>query len=59
MGEAPNLGYSAAIQKFRAGITPEQIEEWVANLPTKVPLNLPAFYYLAKEHHLEYMNERS
>ena len=57
MGEAPNLGYSAAIQKFRAGITPEQIEGWVASLPTKVPLNLPAFYHLAKEHHQEFISK--
>ena len=55
--ERKNLGYSATIQKFRAGITPEQIEGWVASLPTKVPLNLPAFYHLAKEHHQEFISK--
>ena len=55
MGEKSNLNYSATVQKFRAGITPEEIEDWVANLPTKVPIRLPAFYYLAKEHHLEFI----
>ena len=55
--ERKNLNYSATIQKFRAGITPEQIEGWVASLPTKVPLNLPAFYHLAKEHHQEFISK--
>ena len=49
MGEAPRLNYSCTIQKFNMGITPDMIEKWIAALPVKAPLALPAFYYEAKE----------
>jgi hypothetical protein len=47
--ESKDLNYLCALQKFELGITtPENVLEWLANLPLKVQAPVPAFFYRAR-----------
>jgi hypothetical protein len=47
--EAPDLNWAAAMQKWAMGFTPQGIREWMASLPTKVPLRVPGWFIEAEE----------
>lgn len=46
--EAPRLGYLCTRQKFEMGFSPEHLEEWIDELPTKIDLAPPEFYFEAR-----------
>lgn len=47
--EAPDLNYLCACQKWMIGFTPQDVREWIDNLPFKVKLGLPKFFIKAEE----------
>ena len=48
MGEAPNLNYLCALQKWTMGFTPDDVREWIDGLPFKVKPGLPGFFIEAE-----------
>jgi len=48
MGEAPDLNYLCALQKWTMGFTPDDVREWIDGLPFKVKPGLPAFFIQAE-----------
>lgn len=46
--EAPDLNCLCALQKWTMGFTPQDVREWIDNLPFKVKPGLPKFFIKAE-----------